>query len=158
MRKAQKAIPTGLVYRQNEVTLDKIGYDKLQVGRHETIGGQEERDHRQIMGEGQACARGACCPLGARNAAAVSCASLLLSWLVGQQWLEERDWSEVKNNYRVDRRTVPILSTAQDLIQGRTPDTPADQIKVAGAVRGYDEDEVGRARVAEVVVEEEEEG
>lgn len=72
------------------------------------------------------------------------------SWLVGgQQWLEERDWSEVKNNYRVDRRTVPILSTAQDLIQGRTPDTPADQIKVAGAVRGYDEDddEVGRARV-----------
>jgi hypothetical protein len=31
VRKAQKAIPTGLVYRQNEVTLDKIGFDKLQV-------------------------------------------------------------------------------------------------------------------------------
>ena len=31
VRKAQKAIPTGLVYRQNEVTLDKIGADRLQV-------------------------------------------------------------------------------------------------------------------------------
>ena len=31
VRKAQKAIPTGLVYRQNEVTLDKIGTWRLQV-------------------------------------------------------------------------------------------------------------------------------
>jgi hypothetical protein len=33
VRKAQKAIPTGLVYRQNEVTLAKIGAERLQVMR-----------------------------------------------------------------------------------------------------------------------------
>lgn len=47
-----------------------------------------------------------------------------------QGWLEERDWGEVKNNYRVDRRTVPILSTAQDLLQGKVPLTSAEDIKV----------------------------
>lgn len=72
VRKAQKAIPTGLVYRQNEVTLDKIG-----------------------------------------------------SWRL-QRWLVSRDWSEVKDNYRVDRKTVPILSTAQDLLQGLSPQSLAD--------------------------------
>lgn len=32
VKKAQKAIPTGLVYRQNEVTLAKIGCEHLEVG------------------------------------------------------------------------------------------------------------------------------
>ncbi len=67
VRKAQKAIPTGLVYRQNEVTLDKIGSRRL------------------------------------------------------RKWLVDRDWGDVKDNFRVDRKTVPILSTAQDLLQGLTP-------------------------------------
>jgi hypothetical protein len=47
-----------------------------------------------------------------------------------QGWLEEREWGEVKNNYRVDRRSVPILSTAQDLLQGKVPLTSADDIQV----------------------------
>lgn len=68
VRKAQKAIPTGLVYRQNEVTLDKIGSSRL------------------------------------------------------RRWLVTRDWGEVKDNFRVDRKTVPILSTAQDLLSGLTPE------------------------------------
>eukprot|EP00624_Nannochloropsis_granulata_P000486 evm.model.NODE_11841_length_10854_cov_33.637367.1 len=88
VRKAQKAIPTGLVYRQNEVTLDKIGSGRL------------------------------------------------------RRWLVERDWGEVKDNFRVDRKTVPILSTAQDLLMGLTPEALSeDMVAVAppmldAAVRG----------------------
>ena len=78
VRKAQKAIPTGLVYRQNEVTLDKIGSGRL------------------------------------------------------RRWLVERDWGEVKDNFRVDRKTVPILSTAQDLLLGLTPEALSeDMVAVA---------------------------
>jgi hypothetical protein len=76
VRKAQKAIPTGLVYRQNEVTLDKIGSRRL------------------------------------------------------QKWLVERDWGDVKDNFRVDRKMVPILSTAQELLAGLTPEA----LKEEGAV------------------------
>jgi len=78
VRKAQKAIPTGLVYRQNEVTLDNIGSGRL------------------------------------------------------RRWLVERDWGEVKDNFRVDRKTVPILSTAQDLLLGLTPEALSeDMVAVA---------------------------
>lgn len=35
-----------------------------------------------------------------------------------QKWLRERDWSDVKDNYKVDRRTIPVLNTAQNLIHG----------------------------------------
>lgn len=102
VRKAQKAIPTGLVYRQNEVTLDKIGSGRL------------------------------------------------------RRWLVERDWGEVKDNFRVDRKTVPILSTAQDLLLGLTPEALSeDMVAVAppaldAAVRA------ATAKVEEEVEEEQE--
>lgn len=110
VRKAQKAIPTGLVYRQNEVTLDKIG-----------------------------------------------------SWRL-QRWLAQRDWSEVKDSFRVDRKTVPILSTAQDLLQGLSPQSleeadPSDVVVAPPGLEGLgaDPEEAEHERVVRHVREAEEE-
>jgi hypothetical protein len=41
----------------------------------------------------------------------------------------------VKDNFKVDRRSIPVLSTAQDLLQGRVPESLPDEIGV------FDEEE-----------------
>ena len=80
VRKAQKAIPTGLVYRQNEVTLDKIG-----------------------------------------------------SWRL-QRWLVSRDWSEVKDNYRVSGMTVAGGSPAFTELTACEDAFVIEQLRSQGAV------------------------